>query len=360
MAARRILQSVGSLFKLFPKWHQVNLGLLVAALASIKRVGVAILGRNLRTGTGPKHAIKRVDRFLSNMKFETREAQETYLRAVVGPRQRILVAVDWTKIRQWPVLVAGLVYHGRTIPLLWSVLDPRLLHKSQNAFEHGFFTWLADTLPRGVSATILLDRGFKRVDLLHRLERLGLKYVVRTGGNVCIEHEQFCGPAEQLLRRRGGRVDLRDAILRPSRPVRTRVVGVWEPRQREPWLLMTNLSQPLEHIVAYYGKRFRIEEMFRDQKDWRFGLALGHLRVTRPDRLENLILAVSLYVFLALLIGGEARRRGLDRQYRANTQRDRPTHSDFTLGGYYWDQIEWSFPKLLEASWVEHVPTFGG
>jgi hypothetical protein len=360
MAANQILQSVASMFKLFPKKQLKNLGLLVAALARARRAGVAILGRHLRTGTRPKHAIKRVDRFFSNQNFDSTEAQEIYLRTVIGPRQRILVAVDWTKIRQWPVLFAGLVHHGRTIPMLWAVLDPRRLHKSQNAFEHGFFTWLADTLPKGVSATILLDRGFKRVDLLHRLERLGLRYVVRTGGNVCIEHEQFCGPAEQLLCRRGERVDLRGAILRPSRPVRTRVVGVWEPRQKEPWLLMTNLSQPVEHIVAYYAKRFRIEEMFRDEKDWRLGVALGHQRVTRPDRLERMLLVVSLWVFLALLIGGEARRLGYASQYRANTEKRRPTHSDFTLGSYYWDQLDWSFPKLLEASWAEHVPTFGG
>lgn len=85
---------------------------------------------------------------------------------VIGPRKEVMIACDWTKVRQWPVLSASVIYRGRALPILWAVLDLPQLHKSLNSFEHGFFTLLAQLLPRTVKAIVLLDRGFKpsRVD----------------------------------------------------------------------------------------------------------------------------------------------------------------------------------------------------
>ena len=32
-------------------------------------------------------------------------------------------------------------------------------------------------------------------------------------------------------------------------------------------------------IIKLYGRRFTIDENFRDQKDWRFGMGLVHVRI---------------------------------------------------------------------------------
>jgi hypothetical protein len=351
MTANSILQSIRSIFKSAWKRHQVTLGLMVIAVFESRRLSITAMGRAFRADTVPKHAIKRVDRWLGNRRFDDKSAREQFLRLVIGPRRRILVAIDWTKLRRWPVLVAGVIQRGRAIPILWSVADPSRLYKSQNAFEHGFFAWLRATLPEGVEATLLLDRGFKRVDIVSHLK--GFHFVIRTGGNVHIRSEQFVGRADELIRRRGMQRDLPNAILRPSRPVHVRVVGVWAKGCKEPWLLMTDLDFALEKIVALYAKRFRIEESFRDQKDWRYGLQAGHTLVLKPERLERLLLVAALVLFFAILIGAAARRAKLDRGFRANTVKDRATHSDFTLGLFYALERRWKRSKLLAIFYRE-------
>ena len=340
MAARLIVQRVGKIFKGAWKRHIENLGLLVAAAFEARRLGVAILGRYLSTGTSPKHAIKRVDRFLGNHRFDHRWAQERLLRSVIGPRKRVLIAVDWTKVRQWSVLVAAVIQRGRAVPVLWSVMQAKSLYKSVNAFEHGFFSWLSQALPPGVEGVVLLDRGFKRVALVNHLKRCGLRFIIRTGGNVHVRHPQYEGRMDRVIQKRGERRDLTDALLRPSRPVRVRVVGGWERGQREPWLLMTDLDWAVKHVIAAYGKRFRIEETFRDEKNSRFGLFLGGVKFHHAERLERMLLVAALVHFFAMAAGAMARKLGLDRQFRANTVRHKATHSDFTLGLYY-------FPRLL-------------
>jgi len=358
MTTKRIMQTLQSIFKVFWKRHTTNLCLLVMSVFESRRIGIAALGRNLRVATTPKHAIKRVDRFLSNPRFDDREAAEVLLRSVIGPRRRVLIAVDWTKFRKWPALVAAVIQRGRGIPILWAVMDWRSAYKSQNAFENAFFTWLKSALPEGVKGVVLLDRGFKRVDLIKHLTRCKLSFVIRRGGNVHIRHDAYNGRMDELISCRGQTRDLHKAILRPSRPVQVRILGKWGKGHKEPWYLQTDLNQSVEQVMAMYAKRFRIEETFRDEKDTRFGWALGQLKITQARRLERILLVVAISHFLVMLVGGEARRRGLARGFRANTVRHKPTHSDFTLGVYYITRIQWWYRKLLEEFYIERVPLF--
>jgi len=358
MTAKHIVQSVGVIFKDAWKWHRLTLGMLVVSVFESERLTVTEMGRALDVDTVPKHAIKRVDRWLGNRRFDDKKAREDLLHVVIGPRPRVLIAIDWTKLRRWPVLVAGVVQRGRAVPVLWAVADPATLYKSQNAFEHGFFAWLKSALPEGVEAILVLDRGFKRVDIVSHLK--GFEFVIRTGGNVHVESSEYCGRMDGLIRRRGVERDITDAVLRPSRPVAVRVVGVWAAKCKEPWLLMTNMRVAARRVVALYAKRFQIEEMFRDQKDWRYGLQAGHTLVRSTQRLERILLIAALVQFFAMLIGAAARNLGLDRGFRANTVRTRATHSDFALGMYYALRNTWRRSILLENFYLEGWAAFRG
>jgi hypothetical protein len=358
MTAKHIVQSIEVIFKDAWKWHRLTLGLMVVSVFESERLTITEMGRALYTDTVPKHAIKRVDRWLGNRRFDDKKAREQLLRVVIGPRPKVRIAIDWTKLRRWPVLVAGVVQRGRSVPVLWAVADPEKLYKSQNAFEHGFFAWLKATLPKGVEAILVLDRGFKRVDIVSHLK--GFEFVIRTGGNVHVRSSDYCGRMDGLICRRGVERDIANAVLRPSRPVTVRVVGMWEKRSKEPWLLMTNMLVPARQIVALYAKRFQIEEMFRDQKDWRFGLQAGHTLVRSAARLERLLVVAALVHLFAMLIGAAARNIGLDRGFRANTVRNRATHSDFALGMYYALRNNWSRSILFENFYLEGWSIFGG
>ena len=60
-------------------------------------LGVALIGKSLAQARGllPKHAIKQVDRLLSNSKFEAWDAF-TWVPEMVRARTEIVVAMDWT------------------------------------------------------------------------------------------------------------------------------------------------------------------------------------------------------------------------------------------------------------------------
>ncbi len=70
------------------KRHVTNVGLLASALLLGRRAGVAALGRQLEVSTTPKHAIKRVDRFLGNRRDAAFEKRIELLFATL-PRHRV-------------------------------------------------------------------------------------------------------------------------------------------------------------------------------------------------------------------------------------------------------------------------------
>ena len=163
-----------------------------------------------------------------------------------------------------------------------------------------------------------------------------------------------------LIGERGHRRDLRNARLRKTRPVHARVVALWDQGQAEPWYLTTNLTLPARAIARLYGKRFQIEETFRDQKCSRLGFGLSEITMHSAARLETLLLIVALAHLLALFVGAIARQRGLDRGFRASTGQQQTTHSDFTLGLYYLWRIHWTSRQLFKICSSEPCSLFGG
>src|SRR4051812_40815166 len=87
-------------------------------------LGVAVIGKSLAQARGllPKHAIKQVDRLLSNSRLEAWDVFATWVPETVGSRPDIVVAMDWTDFDadgQATLALKLVTRHGRATPLVW-------------------------------------------------------------------------------------------------------------------------------------------------------------------------------------------------------------------------------------------------
>ena len=89
---------------------------VLGTLASA-RAGVAHIGRGLAQARGlrPKHAIKQVDRLLSNHRLDLEALAPSWLGFVVGNRTDIVIAFDWTDFAKDDQSTLALSVH-RLIP----------------------------------------------------------------------------------------------------------------------------------------------------------------------------------------------------------------------------------------------------
>jgi hypothetical protein len=142
-------------------------------------LAVAVIGQALAQARGlvTKHAIKQVDRLLSNQNIDVWDSFARWVPHLIGSRKEIVVAMDWTEFDRdgQATLALNLVTgHGRATPLLWVTVWKEELSEQRNDFEDACLLRLKQLVPPDCAVTILADRGFGDHKLFKFLDDLGL------------------------------------------------------------------------------------------------------------------------------------------------------------------------------------------
>ncbi|MGA3065106.1 MAG: IS4 family transposase [Methylocystis sp.] len=314
-------------------------------------LAVSMIGQSLAQARGllSKHAIKQVDRLLSNEGIVVWDMFAPWVAEVVGARKTIVVAMDWTDFDaddQATLALSLVTNHGRATPLLWLTVLKDELKDQRDDFEDLCLARLAKVLPEGVAVTILADRGFGDTKLFDFLDTLGFAYVIRFRGNIHVSAaDGETRPAAAWVGKGGRARKLRNAEVTAGRHKVGAVVCVRARDMKEAWCLATNNAEATaREIMNYYAKRWTIEPGFRDTKDLRFGMGLSVLRIADPQRRDRLLLLNAFAIVLLTLLGAAGESLGMDRHLKVNTAKHR-THSLFRQGCMLYELI----PNMPEA-----------
>ena len=223
------------------------------------------------------------------------------------PTRQCVLVVDETKLKgSFGVMVVGLVFEGRCIPLAWRVYKAnsksdypsegqvQMILKLLKAIQAG--------LPRRTSVRVLADRGIgTSPDLMRGIMAMRWTFLFRVTKQ------------SKLILPNGDEVTFYDQVTRPGTcyaasgtvfkqrgrvPAHVRVL--WGRDAQERWALVTNDPK----LTGWeYAQRMWIEEAFRDLKS--HGWQVEQTQFTCPERMERLwILLVVAYTWL--LIWGQA------------------------------------------------------
>jgi len=295
-------------------------GVLHAASLGVRAIGQ---GLAVAQGLAPRHAIKQVDRLLSNPKLSLEQVFGCWVPFVVGERREIFVNFDWTEFAdadQCTVVLGMQTAHGRSTPLVWKTVTRSALKEQRNDHEDSLLVVFAAVVPKNVRVTVVADRGFSDSKLYSFLtEELGFDYIIRFRGVVYVENaagerrkaKAWLGTTGRMRVCRHARVTAQCHLV----PV---VVCVQDKAMKEPWCLVSS-RQDLKgvEIKGAYGRRFTVEETFRDVKNPRFGLGLKQAVIARNDRRDALFLLAVLAHTLLTLLGKAGQELGMDRMLGA-------------------------------------------
>src|SRR5271166_5585149 len=195
------------------------LSLTNATLGVIKTASLAVnaIGQGLALARGlvTKHAIKQVDRLLSNE------------------------GIDIDADGHATIMLSLLTRHGRATPLVWLTVDTSTLKNRRNDYEYQVLIRLAEALRSDVKVCVVADRGFGDQKLYRMLtEELKFGYVIRFRGNITVTTTAgetrtaaaFVGP--------GGRARiLRGALVTSDRYQVGTVLCVQDKEMKQAWCL---------------------------------------------------------------------------------------------------------------------------
>lgn len=309
-------------------------------------LGIHAIGRGLAIARGlaDKHAIKQMDRLIGNDGIVTWDLLGPWAAYTIGKRTDIVVNLDWTEFDDddHSMLVIGMqTDHGRSVPLVWMTVHKSKLASQRNAHEDRLLVRLREIVPETVRVTVVADRGFADQKLYAFLkEKLRFDYVIRFRSVIHVTSDQgetrkakdWLGPRGRLRILRNG------SVTADHCPVPT-VVCVQEKGMKDAWCIVaSNASLAGRDIVALYGKRFSIEEMFRDMKDLRYGMGMSWNTVGTPERRDRMFLIAAIAHGLLTLLGAAGESLGLDRLLKSNTSKKR-TLSLFRQGVLWYERI---------------------
>ena len=342
--------------------HAKRIASLANATLGVVKTGslaVSTIGHGLALARGltTKHAIKQVDRLLSNEGIDIDAALRHWVRYVVGPRTSINVAMDWTEFDadgQATLMLSLLTAHGRATPLLWLTVDTATLKNHRNEYEYQVLVRLADALPADIKVCIVADRGFGDQKLYQVLsEELKFDYVIRFRGNIQVTAADGEMRTAAAWVGTGGRARvLRDALVTAECYQVGSVLCVQDKAMKQAWCLAaSSTDQTAKALISLYGKRWSIECGFRDTKDLRFGMGMASIHLSTPARRDRLWLLNAFAIMLLTLLGAAGEALGYDRYLKSNTAKRR-THSLFRQGCMLYDLIP-NMPDLRLLPLVE-------
>jgi hypothetical protein len=312
-------------------------GVVHAVSLSIHAIGAGLAAAR---GLHAKHAIKQVDRLLSNTALDVWALFAHWVPYVVASTPAIVVAMDWTDFDadgHAMIALSLVTAHGRALPLIWRSVPKARLKGRRNRYEDEVLLRLHEVLPPGVRVTVLADRGFGDQQLYAVLTDFGFDFIIRFRGGVIVESRDGDVRTADAWVPPNGRIrHLRGARVTRDRYALDGVVCVQARGMQAPWCLaIGGAAITGAQAVRLYGRRFTIEEAFRDVKDPRYGLGMSATHVRDPRRRDRLLLICAMAMTLLTQLGAAGESLGMDRMLKANTATKR-THSLFRQGCHYY------------------------
>jgi hypothetical protein len=258
--------------------------------------------------------VRRLSRFLESSAVDVRSwyrlTAKTWLASQSQQVGEIHLIVDGTKVGfGHQLLMVGLAYRRRTIPIAWTWVRHVRGH-STAAKQICLLKYVRSLIPQNMPVFLVGDSEFGSIAVLRQLQQWCWFFVLRQKGHTGLwfdEHTDW-QRLDGLVQHTGQSAWYSNGYLTQSDIFPVSVLIHWQKGEKEPWCLATNLPDA-SLTLRYYRKRMWIEEMFADFKKHGFDLESTMLR--NSPRLSRLTLAVAfLYVWL-LSVGSRTIRAGL-------------------------------------------------
>lgn len=332
----------------------LSLAMATVGVLHSASLGIHTIGRGLALAMllDSKHTTKQVDRLLSNSNVSLWRLFPAWVRFVLGARKEAVVVLDWTDFDdddQTTIALYLVTRHGRATPLIWHTVYKSTLKDKRNGYEDEVLECLRDSLPAGVRVTVLADRGFGDQKRYEHLRGLSFDYVIRFRQDISLSDAVTePKPAIEWLPSSGRATVVKNARVTADKFEVPAVVLVHDKRMNDPWCLATSRSDlSAREVIRLYGKRFSIEETFRDTKDIHFGMGLKATHIGDSRRRDRLLLLGAVAHALLTLLGAAGERCGLDRKLRTNTSNKRQL-SLYRQGSFWYEALPNMRPERLE------------
>ena len=322
-------------------------GLLQSRSVHLTRIANKIPGRAKKPSR-----VRQLERLLANPHIRVRNWYEPVaaglLRSAAAAGEQLRLIIDGSKVGHGhQLLVVALGYRRRALPLAWTWVRSTRGH-STGYKQAALLAYVRRLVPATATVIVIGDSEYTPLQAI--LERWGWGYVLRQKGShlVQLTPTHPWQRADSFVAHPGERLWLTNITLTQQHAHRCHFLALWQPGEKEPWLLATNLPTPTLTRL-HYSRRMWIEGMFGDFKSNGFDLEASRLQ--KILHLSRLTLAVALLYVTLLAFGSQTIKLGLRHLI------DRADRRDLSIFRVGFDMLERLLTNSLPVS-IRFFPYF--
>jgi hypothetical protein len=291
--------------------HVTTLAALISGIVGSKSTQLPHIATKVPDSTQAESRVKRFARWVRNDKITTEVYFVPYAQRLLAQLalQTLVLVIDGSVVgRGCVALMMHVVYKGRALPVAWLVRKGKKGHFPED-WHIALVKQVEALLPTGAQVVLLGDGEFDGTALQHSLEEAGWSYVCRTAMSTTATWEDTLFRLDSLgaCSKPGILIALHDVLFTEDAYGPIMVMCCWAKGYQEPLYLISNMASA-EEACRLYGKRFRMETFFSDQKSRGFHLHKSH--ISEATRLSRLLMAACLAYIWIVYLGARCEQDG--------------------------------------------------
>lgn len=346
----KVLKTLKRLMPTQTQGHVVTLAMMITGIVVGKKAQLGPMSTEVPHPTKDKSIEKRMRRWVKNRRIMAEVYFMPFATELLAglAHTTLLLAMDGSQVgRGCMVLMVGVVYHKRALPIAWLVYRGKKGHAPAET-HIAVLKQVLGLIPEGADVILLGDGEYDSVEMLEWVgQQTDWSVVARTASDTQVYSDGEWLALSELDIQRGDLLPLPEVLFTRQALGPLQVIAWWDRDYDDPLYLVTNLELA-EEACYWYRRRYRIETLFSDKKSRGFHIHKSHL--SDPARLARLLMATSLayiwIIYLGILVIREGHTDLIDRS-------DRRDKSLFRLGlDWLTHRLKWGKPFPVQF----HVP----
>lgn len=325
----KVLQTLKGKLKMHRQGHVVTLAMMITGIVMSRKAQLAVMSGEVPVAAKEKSVEMRMRRWVKHEKIDVEVTYMPFARQILAALATapLVLAMDGSTVgRGCMVLMVGVIYRKRALPLAWVVYRGKKGH-APAVLHVKALRKVVPLIPEGAEVVLLGDGEYDNPEMVEWVQtHTDWSFVLRTAANIQVQQGQSWRKVATFTKQRGSLVTAYQVAFTQTAALSLNLVAWWGASYEEPIYLVTNLPNG-SRACWFYKRRFRIETFFSDQKSRGFHIHKSHL--SDPLRVSRLLVAACLaYIWMicfGLFVIAQDKTRLIDRT-------DRVDKSLFRLG----------------------------
>jgi hypothetical protein len=294
----KVKKTLKQMLKLDHQGQVVTLAMMISGMVMSRTAQLSVMSSEIPVEAKEKSIEMRMRRWVKD-ELDVEAVYMPFARQILEALSHLplVVVMDGSQAgRGCMVLMVGVLYQKRALPIAWLVYKGKKGHASAERHIQ-VLEKICPLLPEGSEVVLLGDAEYDTTEMLLWIgKNTAWKYVLRTAPQIYVQTSTESQPLRDYPLQPGHLFSLSQVGFTQAAPVTLNAIGWWGTDYKEPIFLITNLEEAYE-ACRYYRRRFRIETFFSDQKSRGFHIHKSHL--ADPARLSRLLIAACLaYIWM--------------------------------------------------------------